>query len=55
MKGGKAGKARGRTIRRFPETHLHFLGWLVRLAAMLHDKDPKALELTLPPLSLASP
>jgi hypothetical protein len=35
MKGGKAGKASGRTIPLFPETHPHILSWLQRLAAML--------------------
>jgi site-specific recombinase XerD len=44
MKGGKAGKASGRTIPLFPETHPHILAWLQRLAAMLHvelkDLDP---------------
>jgi site-specific recombinase XerD len=44
MKGGKAGKASGRTIPLFPETHPHLLAWLQRLAAMLKvelkDLDP---------------
>jgi site-specific recombinase XerD len=44
MKGGKAGKASGRTIPLFPETHPHILAWLVRMAAMLKvelkDLDP---------------
>ena len=44
MKGGKAGKASGRTIPLFPETHPHILAWLVRLAAMLHVKDAKAID-----------
>jgi site-specific recombinase XerD len=35
MKGGKAGKASGRTIPLFPETHPHILAWLQCLAAML--------------------
>jgi site-specific recombinase XerD len=35
MKGGKAGKASGRTILLFPETHPHILAWLSRLASML--------------------
>jgi site-specific recombinase XerD len=35
MKGGKAGKASGRTIPLFPETHPHILAWLQRLASML--------------------
>ena len=29
MKGGKAGKASGRTIPLFPETHPYILAWLV--------------------------
>jgi site-specific recombinase XerD len=44
MKGGKAGKASGRTIPLFPETHPLILAWLQRLAAMLKvelkDLDP---------------
>jgi site-specific recombinase XerD len=44
MKGGKAGKASGRTIPLFPETHPHILAWLQRLAAMLkvelNDLEP---------------
>jgi site-specific recombinase XerD len=44
MKGGRAGKASGRTIPLFPETHPHILAWLQRLAAMLKvelkDLDP---------------
>ena len=44
MKGGKAGKASGRPIPFFPETHSHILAWLKRLAAMLKVKDPKAIE-----------
>jgi site-specific recombinase XerD len=44
MKSGKAGKASGRTIPLFPETHPHILAWLQRLAAMLKvelkDLDP---------------
>jgi site-specific recombinase XerD len=35
MKGGKAGKASGRTLPIFDETHPHILAWLCRLAAML--------------------
>jgi hypothetical protein len=41
MKGGKAGKASGRPIPLFPETHPHILAWLVRMAAMLHVKIPR--------------
>jgi site-specific recombinase XerD len=48
MKGGKAGKASGRTIPLFPETHPYILAWLVRLAAMLHVQDPKALDPSTP-------
>jgi integrase len=44
MKGGKVGKASGRTIPLFPETHPHILAWLQRLAAMLKVKDPKAID-----------
>jgi site-specific recombinase XerD len=44
MKGGKAGKASSRTIPLFPGTHPHILAWLVRMAAMLHVKDPKAID-----------
>jgi integrase len=44
MKGGKAGKASGRTLPIFPETQLHILAWLQRLATLLHvdlkDLDP---------------
>jgi site-specific recombinase XerD len=44
MKGGKAGKASGRTIPLFPETHPHIVAWLTCLAAMLKvelkDLDP---------------
>jgi integrase/recombinase XerD len=47
MKGGKAGKASGRTIPLFPETHPHILAWLTCLAAMLKvelkDLDPSML------------
>jgi site-specific recombinase XerD len=48
MKGGKAGKASGRTIPLFPETHPHILAWLVRLAGMLKVKDPKAIDPSTP-------
>jgi integrase len=49
MKGGKAGKALGRTIPLFPETHPHILAWLEGLAGMLEVKDPpKALNPTTP-------
>jgi integrase/recombinase XerD len=48
MKGGRAGKASGRTIPLSPETHPHILAWLQRMAAMLQVKDPKDLDPTLP-------
>jgi integrase len=48
MKGGKTGKASGRTIPFFPETHPHILAWLVRLAEMLKMKDPKAIDPSTP-------
>ena len=35
MKGGKAGKASGRTLPIFPATQPHILAWLQRLAGML--------------------
>src|SRR5215475_4943613 len=44
MKGGKAGKASGRTIPLFPETHPHILAWLQRLAGMVHVMDAKAID-----------
>jgi site-specific recombinase XerD len=44
MKGGKAGKASGRTLPIFDETKPHILAWLQRLATMLKvelkDLDP---------------
>jgi site-specific recombinase XerD len=48
MKGGKAGKASGRTIPLFRETHPHIMAWLVRMAGMLHAKDPKAIDRATP-------
>src|SRR5499426_715449 len=48
LKGGKAGKASGRTIPLFPETYSHILAWLQRLAGMLKMKDPKTLDPALP-------
>jgi site-specific recombinase XerD len=48
MKGAKAGKASGRTIPLFPETHPHILAWLQRMASMLKVKDVKALDASLP-------
>jgi site-specific recombinase XerD len=44
MKGGKAGKASGRTIPLLPETHSHILAWLVRMASMLRVKASKDLD-----------
>lgn len=44
MKGSKVGKASGRTIPLFDTTHPYILAWLVRLAAMLHVQDLKALD-----------
>src|SRR6267142_1442455 len=55
MKGGKAGKASGRTIPLFPETHPHILAWLVRLASMLHVKAPKALDPRVPIVPVSRP
>lgn len=48
MKGGKAGKASGRIIPLFPETHPHILAWLQRLADMLKVQDPKAIDPSMP-------
>jgi site-specific recombinase XerD len=48
MKGGRVGKASGRTIPLFPETHPHILAWLQCLAGMLHVKDSKALDPSTP-------
>jgi len=41
MKGGKAGKASGRTLPIFAPTRPHLLAWLERLAAMLKVQDVK--------------
>ena len=41
MKGGKAGKASGRTLPVFDETKPHILAWLQRMAEMLKVKDMK--------------
>jgi hypothetical protein len=43
MKGGKPGKASGRTIPLFSETHPHILAWLERLAGMLVELFVRAL------------
>jgi site-specific recombinase XerC len=44
MKGGKAGKASGRTIPVFAPTKPHILAWLQCMAAMLKAKDVNALD-----------
>jgi integrase/recombinase XerD len=48
MKGGKAGKASGRTIPVFAPTKPHILAWLQRMAGMLKVKDVKDLGPALP-------
>jgi integrase len=48
MKGGKAGKASGRTLPVFAPTKPHILAWLQRLASLLHVADVKALDPALP-------
>jgi len=48
MKGGKTGKASGRTIPLFPETKPHILAWLQRMAGMLKAEDPKDLDPAVP-------
>ena len=48
MKGGKAGKASGRTIPVFAPTKPHILAWLQRMAAMLQVKDLNALDPSTP-------
>jgi site-specific recombinase XerD len=48
MKGGKAGKASGRTIPLFPEPHPHILAWLQRMAGMLKVQASKDLDPTTP-------
>jgi integrase len=48
MKGGKAGKASGRTLPIFAPTKQHILAWLERLAGMLKVADVKDLDPTLP-------
>ena len=48
MKGGKAGKASGRTIPLFPETHPHILAWLQRMEGMLKVKASKDLDPSTP-------
>jgi site-specific recombinase XerD len=48
MKGGKAGKASGRTIPVFGPTKPHIVAWLQRLAGMLQVTDVKDLDPALP-------
>ena len=48
MKGGIAGKASGRTMPVFPETHPHILAWLERLAGMLHLNHPRDIPTATP-------
>jgi site-specific recombinase XerD len=48
MKGGRAGKASGRTLPVFDETKPHILAWLQRLATMLQVKDPKDIDPSTP-------
>jgi site-specific recombinase XerD len=48
MKGGKAGKASGRTLPVFAPTKPHILAWLERIADMLKVKDVKDLDPALP-------
>jgi integrase len=48
MKGGKAGKASGRTLPIFAATKPHILAWLQRLATMLKVADIKDLDPALP-------
>ena len=48
MKGGKAGKASGRTIPIFGPTKPHILAWLSRMAGMLRVRDPKDIDPSTP-------
>lgn len=48
MKGGRNGKASGRTLPIFGATKPHILAWLQRMAAMLKVKDPKDIDPTTP-------
>jgi integrase len=48
MKGGKAGKASGRTLPIFAPTRPHILAWLERMAGMLKVKHVKDLDPALP-------
>jgi len=47
-KGGKAGKASGRTLLVFAPTMPHILAWLHCMARMLKVKDPKDINPTTP-------
>jgi integrase len=44
MKGGKSGKASGRTLPIFPETKPHIMAWLLRMAQILGLTDPQAID-----------
>jgi site-specific recombinase XerD len=48
MKGGKSGKASGRTLPVFDTSKPHILAWLQRLVGMLKVKDPKAIDPSTP-------
>jgi integrase len=48
MKGGRSGKASGRTIPVFAATKPYILAWLQRMATMLKVKDVKNLDPALP-------
>jgi hypothetical protein len=48
MKGGKSGKASGRTLPVFDTSKPHILAWLQCLVGMLKVKDPKAIDPSTP-------
>ncbi len=48
MKGGRAGKASGRTLPVFAATKPHILAWLQRMASMLKVKDVKDIDPSTP-------
>jgi site-specific recombinase XerD len=48
MKGGKAGKAAGRTLPMFAPTKPHILSWLQCMAGLLKVKDPKDIDPSIP-------
>jgi len=48
MKGGKAGKASGRTLPVFASTKPHLLAWLQCMTRILNVKDPKDLDPSTP-------